>query len=44
MHEVLISLKRYVGLGYDHHPDFDHNWKSKINGLGWQIKIMKDNK
>lgn len=39
VHEVLISLLSHFDLQLDYKPDFETNWQSKLNRIGWKFNV-----
>lgn len=41
IHEVIPSFIAWQSIGIKYNPDFDYNWKHKLNYEGWHLKFTK---
>ncbi|WP_270630579.1 hypothetical protein [Limosilactobacillus oris] len=42
IHEVIPSLSSWQKLNVNYDPDFDYNWKRKLNYIGWHLAFTKN--
>lgn len=39
IHEVIPSFTAWQQLNIQYKPDFDYNWKRKLNDEGWHLEL-----